>query len=327
MKIIQSHTYKSTWGSPSASTQASIKAILDPYVNVALGDTATERVIRAWIYQNTYYTGQNVPDLRYSEFPSYILAWREANKAANGGFGPEMSCGTISALYVGMLAAYGIAARRCYGSSYDDGQCDIAAEWFDVSRGKWVFVVPHGNFCIRERNTGLAVSLLEWASVERETGNRADYYVVDGPAQSYHLHRPGDWTHYSGLPMVSAGNYPIATEDMAAPYGTWFMVQFMPTFGAALNNTSPADNSKVTDSLDDVLVTPNLIEAAIQSAGRFIRVQLSNSMAGGCNYQVQRYGTDWRPVAADFMAIPPFQARGVGKAGNLSNLLAWTTAA
>ncbi len=124
-----------------------------------------ERRVRHQISRFVPWTGINQPDALSNGKPFYadigwkILEWIEQNKACNSGIGPTVDCATMANLYVSVLAAYKIAARRI-AVLFQGGGPDHVAE-FSIEDGRWCMVIPHLNAAFLSARKGTLMSYLD----------------------------------------------------------------------------------------------------------------------------------------------------------------------
>lgn len=169
-----------------------VPANLSPY--------EVERRIRFQVWHSVLWTGVNQLDALYNGKPFSsvfaaqsmawsILEWIEQNQAFNSGLGPTVDCAVISNLYVGILAAYGIPARRIAVLFEHDGPDHIAEACIE---GHWFMVVPQLNavFPSGRSKGGLMSYRQAWedsiyANFESETGDWPMHRVMDKARELY----------------------------------------------------------------------------------------------------------------------------------------------
>ncbi len=169
-----------------------IPANLSPY--------EIERRVRFQVWHSVLWTGVNQPDALYNEkrFSSVfaaesmgwsILEWIEQNRAFNSGLGPTVDCATISNLYVAVLAAYGIAARRIAVLFKEDGPDHVAEFW---GGERWHMVIPQLNAVYHGVRKGGLLSYLEAyedphnAELYSPTGGWPIHPAMDKARELYH---------------------------------------------------------------------------------------------------------------------------------------------
>lgn len=201
-------------------------------VNANDTDVKIADAVRDYLYGLLNWTGTQAPGCTNIDFPDALLQWQTEHQGDNGGIGPTWSCGPFSALYVGLLALYGIAARRVWSSSMVDGGVDTAAEYWDRQELRWVFVVPHIN--THWAKGGRRINFYEWCQGDR-CGQDAKAVPISGNGEpKYSSLKLKQWKNMSGNPCLMRGNWPHAGGGDQVHHENYEYFQLMPIIGAGI---------------------------------------------------------------------------------------------
>jgi hypothetical protein len=195
-----------------------------------------EPTIRKLLFGLLNWTGNQDPEITpYVDSPVDLLRGIDRLRDKNNGRGPEISCGPFAAIYVGLLAAFGIPARRVWSSRISDGFQDNVAEFWSASLKQWVLVVPQLCLHFEHPQTNRPLSLREWATYDR-MGTHAKPVPVAGDGKPRFCDLTMDhWRGMSGNPCVMRGNWPYGGTE-TRPAGCWQYLQVWPRVGNAIES-------------------------------------------------------------------------------------------
>lgn len=179
-----------------------------------------EASIRDALYQQLRWTGKQDAANQNSESAVDLLRYQMSHPNS------EWDCGHFASVYVGLLAACGIAARKCWSSSWVDGGVDVVAEYWDDG---WILVVPQLNLHFEWFGR---LSFYDFCARDR-TGNPVNGMALSGDGDARFINTPtARWRTMSGNPCVMAGN---AVNAGGSPYdpGWYRFMQIMPKIGPA----------------------------------------------------------------------------------------------
>jgi len=96
------------------------------------------KVIGAYVFQKFYEKGaDDIPASPNTAMNN--LKIRDDNAALNGGKGPGFICSTISSVFNGILAAYGVQTMSITGKTMDSSQADTSSCVFCPEFNKWIW--------------------------------------------------------------------------------------------------------------------------------------------------------------------------------------------
>lgn len=229
-----------------------------------LTDMEIEASLRIHAYEHWNWTGTQDPGLppEFIDSALDLLQYQEAHQHENDGKGPTWSCGPYSVAYVGLLAAYGIPARRVWNSRPSDGAVDNAVEYWDRDWQKRVFVVPQ--ICTHFTRDCLNLSVHQWAGYDRIGYNYTPVTLSgkgDG-AFAKPIPNLNGYRGMSGNPHVAPGNYPHAGGQGQFKPNHWRNFQLMPKLAGAAefphDEHMPLPNAHGTYDLGYVLGEPRV---------------------------------------------------------------------
>lgn len=194
-----------------------------------LNDLLLEAGLRRHV-QSFRFIGRQGPGNPHIDSPVDLIRWQQARQSDNHGTGPDWACGPMSALYVGLLAALGIYARRVWSSSMHDGQQDYGIEFWSPTLGQWVFVLPQLGVHFELR--GIRQSYFRFCAADRVGSPIYPVtYLGTGKAPYAELDL-GSYRGMSGNPHCMRGNFPHAGGGELSPEH-WEHLQLMPKIGKA----------------------------------------------------------------------------------------------
>lgn len=306
-----------------------------------LSDDDVEKCIRAYVWNLINFTGSDIGGTPPTTQRAVdILSWISTNAALNSGKGPQVSCGTAADLYVGLMSAYGIPARRVWVHKGPNTDVDVSAEYWSPSVPGWVHVAPYINGITKWTASGIGASLLDSVTVARQLGTRVgtiDTTATANPKSGIYV----DLSGYYDFAVWGRGDRLQFSGGSAGDPWVLYQGNRAGCYVAVLPQTANCNAGKVAEitpfttqgvDISDITYSPTALSASARlSPGGLVEVALNGRMLdAGPTFQVKVPSGSWTALTTPAHTFLPvagtWQYRMVGARGNTSNVVSVTVA-